>query len=248
MKNYYIILLVIFMFSCEQDGADSFSQTDMASESSGTGGSLARMIINEGYLYSVDRENLHVFSLINPENPVQVQSVPIGFNIETIFSIKQYLFMGSEFGMYIYDVSSPENPTYVSEAQHFRSCDPVVSNLEHAFVTLYSDNVCGGGLNELQVYDIDDIYNPILIHSRNLVNPIGLGLYGNYLFVCDDIVKIFDVSNIEDIQLVHSIDKSAFDLILKNNRLYLIGDNGLYQYQLDNQEITNILELSTLNF
>jgi len=74
-----------------------------------------------------------------------------------------------------------------------------------------------------------------------------LGLYNNYLFVCDDVVKIFDVSDPENSSLIHSISQNAFDVIIHNNLLILIGENGLYQYSLDENNIENIEHLSTIN-
>lgn len=66
-------------------------------------------------------------------------------------------------------------------------------------------------------------------------------------FVCDDEVKVFDVSNPENSSLVTSVDVNAFDVIINQGRLILIGENGLYQYNLDHTNITNISHLSTIN-
>ena len=149
--------------------------------------------------------------------------------------------------MYIYNIDNPETPTYVSDVEHFTACDPVVSNDTHAFVTLHTNIGCGTDINVLEIYDVTEVTNPILISSRNLTKPIGLGLYGNYLFVCDDEVKVFDVSNPENSSLVTSVDVNAFDVIINQGRLILIGENGLYQYNLDHTNITNISHLSTIN-
>ncbi len=149
--------------------------------------------------------------------------------------------------MFIYSVENPEIPTYLIDVQHFTACDPVVANFTHAFVTLHSDIGCGNTINVLETYDVTDVLNPVLISSRNLTRPIGMGLYQNYLFVCDDEVKIFDVSDPENSVLVHSLNRNTFDVIIYNNLLILIGDNGLFQYSLDENDITNITELSTIN-
>ena len=155
--------------------------------------------------------------------------------------------MGSRNGMYIYNIDNPETPTYVSDVEHFTACDPVVANDTHAFVTLHTNIGCGTDINVLEIYDVTEVTNPILISSWNLTKPIGLGLYGNYLFVCDDEVKVFDVSNPENSSLVTSVDVNAFDVIINQGRLILIGENGLYQYNLDHTNITNISHLSTIN-
>ena len=93
-------------------------------------------------------------------------------------------------------------------------------------------------MNVLHVYDTSDPSNPNLIHTRNLVSPKGLGLYGNYLIVCDDVIKIFSITNPEIPELVHSIDQTCFDVIIKGNDLFAIGDNGMFRYELNPMEIT----------
>ena len=245
MRNLYsALIIVLILFGCSSDSASS----DSASfNESGEGGSLARFAIYLDYLYVVDDSNLNVFSIINEEEPVLVNTVGIGFNIETLFHLKNHLYIGSRNGMFIYNVDNPEEPTYVSDVQHFTACDPVVANQTHAFVTLHINIGCGNNINVLEIYDINEITNPVLISSRNLTRPIGLGLYGDYLFVCDDEVKVFDISDPENSQLVTSIDVDSFDVIINNDILVLIGENGLYQYSIDNSDITNIAPLSTIN-
>jgi hypothetical protein len=230
------------VLACDSDSSNESTFSD-----TGQGGSLARFALYLDYLYVVDDTNLNVFSIIDREEPVQVNTIPIGFNIETLFNYKNYLYIGSRNGMFIYDLNIPEEPSYASDVQHFTACDPVVANDTHAFVTLHTNIGCGTNINVLEIYDVADVTNPILVSSRNLTRPIGLGLYGDYLFVCDDEVKVFDISNPESSELVTSIDVDSFDVIINNGILVLIGDNGLYQYSLDINDITNINLLSTIN-
>ena len=246
-KNYSFLLCTLILIGCSSDNAGGTANDAGSFSENGQGGSLARFAIYQDYLYVVDESDLNVFAITNREQPVLVNSIPIGFNIETLFNYKNYLYIGSRNGMFIYSVTNPELPSYMSDVQHFTACDPVVANDTHAFVTLHTNIGCGIDINVLEIYDVTDVTNPILISSRNLVRPIGLGLFGDYLFVCDDELKVFDVSNPESSQLVTSIDVEAFDVIINNGKLVLIGDNGLYQYSLDNNDITNITHLSTIN-
>lgn len=244
MKKIYSILIIgLLLISCD---SDSTNESSSFSEN-GQGGSLARFALYIDYLYVVDDTNLNVFSIVNREQPVQVNTIPIGFNIETLFNYKNYLYIGSRNGMFIYNIENAEEPVYVSDVEHFTACDPVVANETHAFVTLHTNIGCGTNVNVLEIYDVTDVTNPLLISSRNLTRPIGLGLYNNYLFVCDNEVKVFDISDPNDSQLVTSIDVNSFDVIINNGTLILIGDNGLYQYSLDPNDITNLTHLSTLN-
>jgi hypothetical protein len=151
--------------------------------------------------------------------------------------------------MFIYSVENPETPDYESEVSHFTSCDPVVTDGEFAFVTLHSGTTCGNDLNVIQTYDVTDIQNPILLEQRNMISPKGLGLYNNYLFVCDDEIKIFDISPLPDnMSFVSSISVEAFDVIIQDNHLITIGEDKLSQYHLNPDDITDINLLSTIDF
>ncbi|TMM53209.1 hypothetical protein FEE95_19265 [Maribacter algarum] len=246
MKKYlYILILSVAIIGCESD-ANSESQ---APTSDGQGGSLARFTLKGNYLYTVDDFGLNVFNVADTKDPIKVNSVPVGFNIETLFGYKDYLYIGSQNGMFIYDLENPEFPKQLSSVEHFTACDPVIANDTHAFVTLHSNTNCGNDINVLEVYDVTDVTNPILLNSRNLTFPKGLGLYGNYLFVCDDEIKVFDVTNPEESKLVTSIKRSAFDVIIRNDLLIAIGESGLYQYELSNNTTDGVTatEISSIN-
>lgn len=242
-----LFLLIVLSLACSQDGNNASSNEAM-SNGDGQGGSLARFAMVGNYLYTVDEYGLNVYNITTPSDPVFVNNVPIGFRIETLFNYKEYLYIGSQNGMFIYSVNNPEFPEYLADVQHFTSCDPVVANETTAFVTLWSELGCGTTLNQLEIYDVTDVVNPTLLSVRNLTAPKGMGLYGDYLIVCDDEIKIFDVSDPTHSVLVHNINRLAFDVIIKNNLLIAIGQNGIYQYNLDQNDITNTSELSTINF
>ena len=236
------MILVIFSFSCSEDMAVSDRST-----TDGQGGSLATFTLKGDYLYVVDEFDLNVFSIVKIDEPVLVNKVSIGFNIETLFGYKNYLYIGSRDGMFIYSLSDPEFPERLSSVQHFTACDPVVASDSLAFVTLHSNSFCGNNLNALEIYDISTISEPVIISTRNLISPKGLGLFGNYLIVCDDEIKIFDVSDPANSKLINSIDKQAFDVIIRDNTLIAIGETGLYQYKLETtQEGVDYTILSTI--
>lgn len=246
MKKIFCILLAsLTIVSCSQHSNSGTSE--MASSDTGKAGSLARFTIIGNYMYTVDYSQLKVFNLNTPDNPVLVNSVNIGFDIETIFAYREYLYIGSNSGMFIFSVSNPENPSYVSDAQHFTSCDPVVANDQYAFVTLHSETRCGNNVNSLEIYDISDVTAPVLVSTRNLTYPKGLGLFHNFLFVCDDEVKVFDVSDPVNSTLVASINVEAFDVIINGDRVILIGESGLYQYQIGTYSMSEIQELSSIS-
>ncbi len=244
-KHLYILAIALFSISCQSDS----SSDSKAPTSDGQGGSLARFTLKGNYLYTVDEYDLNVFNIGDTQDPVKVNTVPVGFNIETLFSYKDYLYIGSQNGMFIYNLENPEFPQRLSNVEHFTACDPVVANDTHAFVTLHSNTNCGNDINVLEIYDVTKVTEPVLLNSRNLTSPKGLGLYGNFLIVCDDEIKVFDISDPAASKLVTAIDKSAFDVIIRDDLLIAIGESGLYQYRLSEDAETGVkvTELSAIS-
>ncbi|MFL9842799.1 LVIVD repeat-containing protein [Flavobacterium rhizosphaerae] len=239
-----IILFVALAYGCNSDSDSSSIDTP----TDGQGGSLAVFVLKGDYLYTVDQTDLNVFSLVDPSGPVKVNELSVGFNIETLYSDADYLYIGSQNGMYIYNIANPENPLYVSAAQHVTACDPVVSNGTHAYVTIHASTGCGGSTNALLVYDLTNPSDPQLVHQRNLTSPKGLGLYGNYLLVCDDEIKIFDITNPDEPVLSAAINKYCNDIIIRDNTLFAIGDQAIYRYTLNPNDIGNAVFVSELFF
>lgn len=242
----FYLFLALTVFSCSEDSSSEKMMNPMAND--GQGGSLATFALKGDYLYVVDNNRLNVFDISEEGNPVEVSSVMVGFQIETLFSHKDYLYIGSRNGMFIYSLDDPEQPVELSSVNHFTACDPVVANDSLAFVTLHSNTNCGNGVNLLEIYDVTNVTQPQLITSKQLAMPKGLGLYGNYLFVCDNTIKVFDVSSpATSLNMVSSINNTAFDVIIRNNLLIAIGKSGLYQYELRNDS-TNLAieELSSI--
>lgn len=214
----------------------------------GKGGSLAVFALKGNYLYTVDERQLHVFHISDPANPIKVNDVNVGFDIETLYSLDNLLFMGARSGMYIYDIQNPENPLFLSQSTHFTACDPVVANQTHAFVTLHSSSFCGNNINTLMVYDIANLQDPQLIHQRNLTAPKGLTLYGDYLVVCDDELKIFDVSNPQEPTLERAFNRVYTDVVIYNDILYAFGPNHISQYKWQEGNFLSMEQISQLNY
>ncbi len=225
-------IIILFLFAISILACSTDSTSNESTTTDGQGGSFATFTLKGDYLYVVDSFDLNVFSISKVDEPVLVNKAYIGFDIETLFGYNDYLYIGSRNGMFIYSLSNPEFPKQLSRVQHFTACDPVIANDTHSYVTLHSNTNCGNNINVLEIYDINTITEPVLVSSRNLISPKGLGLFGNYLIVCDDEIKIFDVSDPQNSKLVNTINKEAFDVIIRDNLLIAIGENGLYQYNL----------------
>jgi len=215
----------------------------------GQGGSLARFKIVGDFLYAVDSHNINIFEISDLENPLDLEDVYAGFDIETIFNRGEHLFLGSMRGMYIYDISSPDKPQFVSEFQHGTACDPVVVDGDYAYVTLRGGNGCGATESALFIVDISNISSPELKISYPMDGPYGLGVKDEKLFVCDGEsgLKVYDKTDVENlIPLDHFKDINTFDVIPLENTLLMVGEGVLYQYEYlaDNIQLLSTFSLN----
>ncbi len=204
------------------------------SAATGQGGSLARFMIVNDYLYAVDSHNINVFDIQDLENPKDLEDVYAGFDIETIFNRGEHLFLGSMRGMYIYDISSPAVPSLVGEFEHGTACDPVVVDGDYAFVTLRGGNMCGATESGLFIVDISDMANPLLVKTYPMDEPYGLGVKDEKLFVCDGAsgLKVYDKTNVQElVPLNHFKNIETFDVIPMEDSLLMIGAEVIYQYE-----------------
>jgi hypothetical protein len=237
IKFFAIILPLLFFLL----GCDSSSTTNSrGSDGVGKGGSTARFTICGNYLYTVNNNDLRIFNLVDPANPAALTKIYIGSGVETIFPRgDSVLFMGSQTGMYVYKIDNYGNPIKQSFFQHIKSCDPVVADSKYAYVTLNSiSSRCGRTSNELQIIDISNLTYPYFKKSYTLWGPNGLGIDNKTLFVCDMGLKVYDVTDVMNIQLKHNFNISATDVIPDNGNLLVIGNDGFYQYKYQNDTIT----------
>lgn len=238
----------------------SFEKADYAAVSSnagggmqasvvGIGGSMARFTLYQNYLYAVHQWDLKVFDISSPTAPAEGNHIHTGREVETLFQLRDNLFIGTTTGMLIYGLENPDNPVYVSDFNHIRSCDPVVVENNTAYVTLRGGSACGGFDNQLDVIDITDITSPELLASHEMTEPYGLGIDNGTLFICDgsDGLKIYDAANPYAISanlLYHFSDINTYDVIPFNGTLMMIGSDGLYQY--DYSDLSNLDLLSII--
>ncbi len=224
-----ILALYLMLFACED--ADFMSKDSDAEAISGKGGSTARFTISSGYLYTVDNRTLKLFNLSNPQNPTHETDIQVGRGIETIFPYQNHLYLGSQFGMYIYDISTPSQPSFVSDYQHIVSCDPVVVEDNYAYITLRSvDNRCGRFTNELHIIDISNLSSPKQVRTYQMTSPKGLGIDGNKLFICDNGLKVFDATDVQNLQQINHFQIEANDVIPYYGKLIVTASDGIYQY------------------
>lgn len=253
MKKYRILLILAvlgFVLSCSKDGEMS---SDPKSPSDGKAGSTARIVIKGDYLYAVDNTSLKVVDISTPTNPTYINTVNIGLGIETIYPFKDYLFIGSNIGMYIYGLTDPANPNQLSEFEHITSCDPVIANDSLAFVTLRNNEVCNRWMDtrQIDIIDIKSVTNPYLIRSYITVDyPYGLDMLDSLIFVCHGTggVWVYDyqkmINGVSNPVVSKILGINAFDAIIYQGNLFVIGESGFYQYDYSN--INNIKLISSI--
>ena len=214
----------------------------------GIGGSMARFGLYKDYLYAVDNSTLYMFDVNNPESPNDIGSMNVGWDVETMFIYDDHMFFGTQSGMRIYSLEVATVPNYVGQFWHVTSCDPVVVSDGYAYITLRGGNTCGSNVNRLDVLKLSDNYlDNELLQSYPLHGPYGLGIDDQTLFVCDGDagLKVYDVTDklhIDDHQIASFPNINTYDVIPVNGYLFMIGDDGFYQY--DYSDLQNISQVS----
>jgi hypothetical protein len=247
MKHLTIaFLFIILFFSCNKSSSDS----SLAASNSGQGGSLARFTVVNNYLYTVDKQNLKVFDISNVAQPVFKRTIPVGFEIETIFPFKDKLFIGSTSLIYIFSITDPSNPQKLSEAISpavMRRCDPVVAKDTVAYATLRTNGPCGGIQSVLAVYDIKDVLHPVQKATVGVGEPYGLGYSGNTLYVCDKQqgIVVFNITNAYQPVFVRNVTNAQtnfIDVIPYGNVLVCWASDGMVLYDISNPQNPQLIK------
>ncbi|MDR0538571.1 MAG: hypothetical protein LBH04_11120 [Tannerellaceae bacterium] len=253
MKRYtyiYIASLLVALLGCSESGDGGGN----VMVNSGKGGSMARFAAQGDYLYAVTETSLKVFDISSAGSPQYLpgKEQRLTAGAETIFPMDSLLFIGSQSGMYIYSISRPNFPQQISQVSHITSCDPVVASGKYAYVTLNSGAArCWRGEDVLNIYDISDIYAPELKHTeRGFTHPMGLGIDGERLYICDNGLKVYDISNplkpawIGDLTHIAGLGAiQTYDVIPLASSLLLTGEDGIYQLDCSGEKLSLISKI-----
>lgn len=216
----------------------------------GVGGSMARFITYDDYLYALESTyKLKTIDISNIDQPSVKNEQTLWGNVETIFISGEYMYVGTSNGMHILSLQEPSVPNLLSTYQHLTGCDPVVVAGNLAYVTLRAGNLCGGTQNLLEVIDIGNKAEPYRLVSYAMTEPYGLGVDGHTLFVCEGEygLKVYDTTDpyaITSNKIAEFKDIHAHDVIPLSSFLFMIGDDGFYIY--DYSSLTDISLLGTL--
>jgi len=228
----YFSLFAITLFSCEK------TSDNKSANSTGVGGSLAKFTIAENYLYAVSSHYLYTVDISDAAHPVKVDESPLNFDMETIYSYKNNLFIGSRTGLYIYSLDNPAKPVLKGEAKHGRSCDPVIANDSVSYSTLKGNTFCGPAESGLYVYDVKNLDHPALMKTIQIAEPIGLGMADSALYVscANEGLKVYSIVNAFNPVERETIAGYYFiDLIPYNNLLIGWVSNGIVLYDISNR-------------
>ena len=231
---YILILFSASFVSCTKDGATNNAAN--SNNNVGTGGSLARFIIVNNYLYIADATGvIKIFDITNNGLPDEKTSVHVGGAVETIFSYDNNLFIGSATGMFIYSLADPAKPSLTGQAQHLRSCDPVVANSAYAYVTLRSGTPCGTATDGLYTYNITNVINPVLVSTLEMSTPSGLALNDSFVYVCRKTngLSVVNVSDAMKPAMIKTIEEADFeDVIVYDKLLICYVTTGIRLYDI----------------
>lgn len=241
MQKYVLLSFVAFLlWGCNTGSSSSGSSI---STSTGQAGSMARFAISGDYLYTLNAREMNVLDISDVTKPKYVSKVQVPFDVETLFSYKENLYIGASSGMYVYDNATPTLPTRIAEFTHAQSCDPVVISEDVAFVTLNTGSSCWNnrtGINRLEIIDVQVPESPKLIKAVDMWEPSGLGIDGNHLFICDGSsgLKVFDVNKTDTngtvavtIDLLENQDEiDCYDVIAHEKHLIVSNRNDIRQF------------------
>jgi hypothetical protein len=232
------------LFNSSDGGMIGLSSASANAAPTGISGSMARFALVNDYLYAVSNYGLRTISLANPLQPQSVNTLSLGWGIETIYPFKDKLFIGSRLGMFICNLANPAAPAMSGSFTHANACDPVIADDNTAYVTLRSGTMCNTFTNQMDVLDVTNISAPSLIKTYQLTNPHGLGKDGNLLFVCDGTtgVRVYDAANPAALVQVKTLRvEKADDVIMYNGIALIVSPYGLYQYSYSNPADIRIL-------
>jgi hypothetical protein len=248
---FYFLLLVFVSFSCGSSEVDQGINDSLA-------GSYSKILTINDFLYAINNSELATYNVSDKSNPVLVNKQDVGFNIENIYLSDGILFIGSSQRLFIYELNSSGIPVLKNSVAYFAdimcSSDPVIVSKNIAYITLspatiQTDNCWRSvEIRELRIYDVSNVEIPKLLSTFPMSNPKGLTIDNNILFVCEQEkgVVVLDVSNNKNPQQLKALEGFyAYDVIVRNKILYVVGKDEIREY--DYSDITNIHMISNIS-
>ena len=252
MKYLLSILTFSFLlFSCT-DITEYDTTTD--SEISGKYNTIR---IQGDFIYAITDSELVTIDKSDENNPEEIDRHELGGQLENLYLTEGALFIGSQTNMHIFEIETNGIPELRSSTEHavnfddtpVEVCDPVVADQDIAYVTVSTEQLndsdpCGGTLelNQLHVYNVENLNSPTLIQSIDLEAPQGLAIEGDLLYVTNLFTgtDIFRVNHQGGVTLEAHIEGAAHDVIAVDNKVMIVSKTEINQYDVSNvQDITH---------
>jgi hypothetical protein len=219
-------------------------KTGTSAGSEGKTGSTARFNVMNNKLYTISGVGIAVFDITAPANPTRSGFTAVAGDIETLFNDGKNLFIGAQSAMYIYSVANPDRPSAMGIQRHARSCDPVVTSGDLAYVTLRSDNQrCRGNTNVLKIISVQNPNHPFEVGSLQMFRPTGLGIADDRLFVCNGESGMveFDLwMPHRPRELANVRDEICSDIIPLEKAIITTGASGISQYDIEQGRLVRL--------
>ena len=166
-------------------------------------------------------DELRIFSVSDPANPVQVASYPLGNLVWDLEYYNDYLMIGNgDAGLVILDVSDPTNPT---EATTVNLPDVWDVRTEGNLALVISSDYNGG----LVSMDITDPANPQILQTYNPgpgFSPYHVAVEDTFAVVglLHDEIQLMDITDPSNMTMVDSYQNPAFlvDLFMRGGLVY----------------------------
>ncbi|MBZ0263596.1 hypothetical protein K8I28_02920 [bacterium] len=190
---------------------------------------------------------LELIDITDPLNPTSISSQYTGYGGKGCYYTDDYLYLGGgsgdEFG--IYNLSDLENPYNICEYNRYERIINIHYNDSYCYTWIYG--------HDINIVDVNNNATPILI-PRELnegTEEMDCVTNSNVLFVgClnGDLIS-YDISNIEEPQLLDSYDTGGFsywEMIYKDGFIYA-SDEGFGVWIIDVNNPSDIRLASNFN-
>lgn len=256
MRHILFLLALSFIaFSCTE-----VVEYDTTEDSAISGKYNTLKVIGD-FIYAVTDSELVTIDNSNVEKPKEIDRQLLEGKAENLYAAENVLFIGTETDMFIFSIASNGIPFLESETAHIQwgqesnigVCDPVVAHNDIAYVTLSSlqpDNSdpCGGwiSVNELRVYDVENLQAPELLETRALSAPQGLAADGDLLFVTNlnSDTNVFEIDHEGGLQLINTIEGGAHNVYASDGKVMIINSKEIKQYDYSN--VNDIVHYATI--
>ncbi len=199
--------------------------------------------VEGNYAYVVQRtfpSILHIFNIIDPENPVEIGSCTIDNTSDWLQGITvkgpyAYVVQGQS-GLHIIDISNPSAPSKIGEFRDASECLDVAVEGNYAYIAGADHETWEKGL---MIVDISDPVNPFLVSLTGNATAYDVELKDGYAFVSGrDGFQIFDISDPANPDSVKTVDDPTrgYALVLDGTKAYISTDHGLYIYDISDPE------------